>query len=49
VDRREAPLGVAETGEQGARAGQAEARLAALEAVEPLERRPVRVARDQGR
>jgi hypothetical protein len=44
-----APLGAAQTVEEGARAGEAEARLAALETVEALERRPVRVARDQGR
>jgi hypothetical protein len=40
---------MAQAAEQGTRAGQAEARLAALESVEALERRPVRVARDQGR
>jgi hypothetical protein len=40
---------MAEAGEQSARAGQAEAGLAALETVEALERRPVRVVGDQGR
>jgi hypothetical protein len=49
VEGGEGLLGVAEPVEERARAGQAEARLAALETVEALERRPVRVARDQGR
>jgi proline dehydrogenase len=40
---------MAEPRDERARAVQAEAGLAALETVEALERRPVRVVRDQGR
>jgi hypothetical protein len=49
VHRAERPVRAAEPGDERARAVQAEARLAALETVEALERRPVRVVRDQGR
>jgi hypothetical protein len=45
----ERPLRVAEPVEERARAGQAEARLAAFESVEALERRAVGVVGDQGR
>jgi hypothetical protein len=49
VHGAERALGAAEPGDERARALQAEAGLAALETVEALERRPVRVVRDQGR
>ncbi|MEO6461754.1 MAG: hypothetical protein ABIP29_01630 [Candidatus Eisenbacteria bacterium] len=49
MDGHEGSFGVIEAGQQRARARQAEARLAALETVEPLESRPVGVVRDQGR
>jgi hypothetical protein len=49
VDGAKREVGATEAVDQGARSREPEARLAALETVLALVRRPVRVPRDQGR